>query len=502
MVTMIAWGFVITLVIAVSLVVIYRYSSWFDDWSKGAVVCLVAVVTISGATSTLVSTHVGVQISIDEQLTYKEFWNGYEKNALSKNQTCTRDGFCKHTYECDPYVVIVTRTVSSVDSKGQTTTRTESVPETRWHSCPYSKQETSYAVDTTLGKFSYGDNLMTGEPYRADHPIPGGQQSDPGLWVNAKKRIEAGNPEGVTKTADYKNYLLATENLYAKHSSEVAELKDKSLLPSLARSASKAGKVSKFYNPTRLNLSGTDRYVGDVQAVNGALGVDKMQGDLHVVMVDKDVETGPDKYANAVMAYWMDDKEFGRNALAKNTIVVVLGVDQQKRVVDWSRAFTGMPMGNEALMLDLRDQLRQVPVDEHLIGHPTYDVKSRKVTASNGKIESLLWGEHKFERVSMAGDGDESKGFGYLKSGIEPTLPVSIATVFVNGILILGFMVLAFFLIPKYREWAHPTSRSRTHRQFPSQRRSSVVVRSDQKKVGMKRSKNRLKSFTDRPNRR
>lgn len=117
--------------------------------------------------------------SYDDALTFTEYWNGYETGVNFKDVQCYRDGSCVRKYDCDPYQVPVVKVRTTTDSQGNTKTETYTELETHYHSCPYSNVETSYYLDTSLGTMAIATNVMTGTPFRAGTPIPGGQQTAP-----------------------------------------------------------------------------------------------------------------------------------------------------------------------------------------------------------------------------------------------------------------------------------------------------------------------------------
>jgi hypothetical protein len=163
--------------------------------------------------------------------------------------------------------------------------------------------------------------------------------------------------------------------------------------------------------------------------LNAAFG-SELQGDLHLVVVQNEiVSQNSDDYALALRAYWQNTKVFGANALSKNGTVVIVGTDGA--TVTWSRAFTGMPVGNEFLEVNLRESLRGLALNPYaVIG----DVVSYFQPGSGGTqvgamhgigaIESALWGlqdpKTKFHRYSMSGKSGTGAGFLYLKGEIQP----------------------------------------------------------------------------------
>lgn len=395
--------------------------------------------------------NVGKTIYQNETSKFNEYWNGYETNAYANAVACQRDGSCRNTYQCDPYLVPVTHTRTVSDGKGGSTTQTYTVMETRYHDCPYSTEETTYYVDTTIETFTIAKSVMTGEPFRAyERNIPGGKQGAPQAWIEAKTRVEAGTPGPVTTVKPYKNYILASQDeFFEKYSDQIDVLKEKGLLPTPANGTYLTYQADKAYKVGDVNMKPAMfiNLKNDLSYLNGAVG-DDLQGDLHVVFVPADVEAGKDDYLNALMAYWQSE-ELGRNALSKNAIVVVLGISEDGEKVDWAKAETGMPVGNESLFTAIASQMKDAPVDENLLGHPTYNINSGEIIHSNGKLESILWGDTGFERVSMTAneEDDNGTGFEYLLAGINPEGWALFFIGFVNFLLGGGLMALVSWLI-------------------------------------------------------
>lgn len=416
---------------------------------------------------------IGTAIAKSDQQTFHEYWNGYEVSTNANTITCTRDGACVHTYNCDPYQVHTTETYTDSDGK----TRTRPKTETRYHDCPYSRNETTYVINTTLGDYTVASHLMTGPAYRFGQYIPGGQvKVAPQLWREAKARIDAGKSGGVTKVSNYKNYILASQStVFKRYSDRIDALKAKNLLPAPSAGVTDFYQASKAYFVGNLNGINRKAMVKDVQNLNGAVGTD-LHGDLNVVFVDTaKVKMSSEDYGNALMAYWQS-KEFGRDALAKNTVVLIVGVKPYQEgagasvsasqssdkstptpadskpaqtikagtpVVDWAAAFTGMPVGNEALLNQFHTELPGTVVGKNFIGNPTYNTAKQQVIRTDGVVESILYGQNKFVRVSMTGgDKDDSgSGFSYLSAEWKPDTGTLVAIYSVSVLLFLGALI-------------------------------------------------------------
>lgn len=434
---------VVTLIAAIVVFwILIRGSHHSHSHLFGAGIASVAILAISlggGAGSSAILS----KISIESQLTFKEMWNGFELAAESKTVTCVIDGSCRHTYDCDPYTELVTKTRSVTGADGKTTTETYTELETKYRSCPYSKEETSFWVTTTLDDVSYGDRLMTGEPYRWGKRIPGGQVPVPADWVAAKDRIAAGKPQGITEVHKYKNFILASnDEMFKKNPELIADLMRDNLLPDIAVDTQR-GFANKF---RAVEVNAGDSFSIDVANLNGAMAMDKKFGDLHVVAIDSDRAGSPDDYTNALSAYWSSTDYFGKNALPKNAVVVVMGVSSDDKTVEWARSFTGMPMGNEGFMQTVSSQLKDVPFDSKLIGRPHIS-KDQSVIKSEGVLEEIIWDSaNGFQRVSMSGDGIESAGFLYLGSSITPTTGYIVTAGILWTLLLGGAITLSLVL--------------------------------------------------------
>lgn len=395
----------------------------------------VTILIINPLTYTL-----GVNIAKADATTFNEYWNGYESAANFREITCTKDGPCVHEYDCDPYMVPVTKTRTVSDGNGGTKTETYVEMETRYHDCPYSAQETTYTVSTTLDDtYTIADSVMTGPAWQAGRSIPGGQvTAPPERWLQVKQRIDAGIPGPATEVNTYTNYILASsQTLFRKYEGEIDSLRAANMLPVPASGVTDLYHAAKVYNVSEaLPADRVVPYTEDVAYLNGAMGSD-LHGDLHVVFVPEDVMLGPDNYSAALMGYWQSDL-LGKNAISKNAVIVVLGVD--KSSVEWARAYTGMPLGNEALLLQIQSDLKGALLDENLLGRPSIDLASEEIKHTEGALESLLWGANAFERVSMSGDGNESAGFGYLMDDVEISAGAYFLIGFFNLLLAAGII--------------------------------------------------------------
>lgn len=424
-------------------------------------------------------------ISKNDQQTFHEYWNGYETAATSQAVTCERDGSCRNTFQCDPYTTVEIEYYTDAEGKQQS----RMVTKTHYHSCPYSVEETTYFVDSTVESFVIASSLMTGSQYRQGHAIPGGQvSSPPQSWLDAKDRIDSAKPGPVTVVKNYKNFILSSErSLFKRYSDQIDSLVAEGKLPTPVSGVEDPYSATKAYfvgtQPKDVDVAALTK---DVAYLNGAVGND-LHGDLHVVFVDSSIADATD-YSNSLMAYWQDSKTHGKNAISKNAIIVVVGIDayaaptktvapsaeptqpvtvdglpvpvdvtpdatvapEQPQIKDgtsvvkWAKAFTGMPLGNEALLTQIESNLKGTAVDSALIGQPTYNIATGTVAHTEGKLETILFGANKFERVSMTADdeGDSGSGFSYLAEEWVPDSGTMAIIFWTSSVLIL--LVLAF----------------------------------------------------------
>lgn len=389
-------------------------------------------------------------ISKNDDQTFYEYWNGSEVSATSSTMHCERDGGCQHHYDCDPYLVTTIETYT--DSKGNSKSRP--VTKTEYHSCPYSVEETTYKINTTIGSFAAGDSLMTGSEFRAFKNIPGGRQSAPSIWLDAKNRIDSGNPSGVTSRHPYKNFILSADvTLLKSYSDKIDDFQKAGLLPTPVSDVRSLYLASKAYNvgDTKVDMADMNRQLTQLNAYVGA----ELRGDTHVVFIDSAKAGDPTDYTNALKAYWSSDK-VGKNAIAKNTLTLVVGVTQKdnKPTVGWATGFTGMPVGNEGLIQEFSN-LKGAVIDGNFIGSPKFNPSSNKYEMSGGKVETMISGEHKFARVSMSASdkGDNGSGFAYLSDSwtMKPAqLAVAIWVSSILSVIILALGTLISFNMAQY----------------------------------------------------
>ena len=422
-----------TILILIGLAVLVGSVTYFG-WPK--------LITLQEYVTTMIVLAIIVAVTIPvawmlikaDKLSFNEYWNGYETQAIWNKIPCSEDGSCTYVYNCHPYTV--SHTVYSTDSKGNTTSYTYYT--TEYHRCPYATEEWDFVVRTTLGDYAIAHNLPTNPDQFRWHDLfsfgleslPNYPNGIPAFWEAAKERLDSGKPGPVTKRMTYDNYILASDTTILKqYSDKIKAFKDAKLLPSPANA------VRDFYYADKVYSVGVDGDLSgwntDLLYLDAALGTE-LQGDLHLILVQNaQIANDPNGYITALKAYWTNPEEFGDNTISKNSIIVVLGTEDGK-TVSFVRALTGMPLGNEYMLNQIQSRLQGVAFNPDVIlGHMNGELYTKgdkiKVRAihGNGLLDHILWGlddpKSKFARVSMTSNdpGDNGTGFTYLQ--IEPS---------------------------------------------------------------------------------
>lgn len=364
----------------------------------GSAISIVVLLIVGPVTEKLI---------LDGKTTYHEYFNGYETEAVEQIIPCDRDGSCNYTYDCDVYYVPVTHTYSDGDGHSHTYVTMEA----RYHDCPYVRSEAKYIVDSTLDNYQIGGNFSKDRTaWRAGIGVPADVPAGPPLqWVQARDRIAAHRNGGVTRKHNYKNLLLASDKtLLDQYSADIDYYSKAGLLPDHTRNYKDP--IYNYYMADKFAAVGLNTDLAawneSLLRLNGFLGA-QLQGDVHMVAINASKAKDKDRYAQALFAYWKGH-HFKKDAFPKNAIGVVVGVTDNKVV--WARATGGLPVGNEALLLDIQNNLVGVPFEpDALIGLPLQ---------KTGALYSQLWGVHKFDRPCMECIQEHRDGYVYLKSDV------------------------------------------------------------------------------------
>lgn len=387
--------------------------------------------------------YVGWEVARSNQIVYNEYWNGWEAAAEREDVTCTRDGSCHWDYDCDPYPYYVHAQCANSGKNGGT--HECGHWETRYHSCPYVTVENTYRVRTTLGLYTIDAHRFPDDPqshrWRSSKNIPDRVITNAGVgipksWNEVWLRVASGNPNPATIRRDYKNYILANEGTILKqHSANIERYLKQGLLPPVTSS------IVGMYGSNKVYFVGYHPENGALwqnalEHLDAAFGTE-LQGDMHVVVVQSDVVNAEyDTYVLALKAYWQDNKVFDRNAFGKNGVAIVLGTTDGKTIA-WARAFTGMPRGNEQMIVALESGLKEQALDPTIVLGtitPTSVVSKSPSSASlhitktdhTGIVPRIVWGDDdksfRFERIGMTGKGSgKGSGYLYLYGDIQPT---------------------------------------------------------------------------------
>lgn len=370
----------------------------------------------------------GWHLSKESQMTYKEYLNGWEESAVAEKVVCHRDGACMYSYQCDPYIVMVTYSCNCTKNGCSTCVRAE----TRYHNCPYVKYETNYYVNTSLGQYTIDKHRFPinyqAERWRASESVPTriaerAGIGEPTFWKQVKARIDSGQPGPVTKKVDYKNYFYASDAsiLRRQYSNVQSYLKHLPLPDTVIQNFYD---LDKIYFVNVVPTGNINRWIR--QTNNVAAGMGKLQGDLRVVLVNASLVSDPDAYTLALKAYWQHSDTLKKNAIAKNAVVFVFGIQNSR--VSWARSFTTMPKGNETIDTETRTAFTGLPLDvDSLIGN-VRRASGRLVYSGGIASMILLPGPTQFRRESM-------ENYQYLSREIAPTMSVKI-TLFVIAIIL------------------------------------------------------------------
>jgi hypothetical protein len=418
--------------LAVKYILEYRNSELSITWREYAI-----GMAISPVVATLVAL-AGWSLSKSGQLNFTEYLNGWEIEAIKIQVTCSKDGPCRWEYDCEPYQVPYECNCTEDDDGNESC---DTCYRTEYHDCPYVKQEFNYVVKTTLGDHTIASNVFPENPQRNrwtdtddyENSIPNRIVSsagtgDPAFWVDVRNRCQANQPGPVTARNNYLNYILASDRtLMREHSSDIAEYQKRNLLPELVNN------VESFYHANKVSFVGMKPgnnivWQNALEYLNASLGRE-LQGDMYLVVIkDDSVSVNPDRYSMALKAYWQDKERFGDDVLSKNGLVVILGTADGSTVA-WSRAFTGMPLGNEKLIVVMRDGLKGQSLNPASLLGPLVSQRRGSAVAyppngQYGPIQKIIFGiddpATKFKRISMSGD-DGQGGYLYLKNEIQPT---------------------------------------------------------------------------------
>ena len=372
---------------------------------------------------------IGWSTALRNVLSFEEYWNGWELEAVEEIVPCEINGRCRRTYECHCRLVCVS------SREGGDCLRWEE----ECDECPYFNYERNLYVRSTAGDCPIAwlaPEDYWGEKTTLELPFGFGSSDyvTPQVWLDCRDRVRRGRPGPVTIRATYDNYILASgDTILKQYSSMVDQYQEAGLLPPIQHT------VYNHYYADKVSFVGHEpederAWQESLMHLNAAFG-SELQGDLHLVIVrDPGASINPDAYVLALKAYWQNPDVWGDDCLSKNGLAVVLGTTEGETVA-WARAQSGMPMGNEHLLVAIRDQLKGISLTpDRVIGRVQGEFYVRegdqeltvRATGESGALRRLLWGlddpQTRFARISMSGDepDDLGGGFLYLDSDIQP----------------------------------------------------------------------------------
>ena len=389
---------------------------------------------------------------------YHEYINGYEKSAKDEVITCRggREGGpdhsnCDHEYDCGGYEELVSSAYT--DSEGN-----YHPAQYEHHDiyCPYATREHTYRVGVTYGfkdaTYEIEDGVFDKNPRPwGDRNLPSDvRRGPPGQWLAAKARIDSGNPGPATGRNQYDNYILpAQTTILKRYSKEIEFYKKANLLPKPP--IAESDPIHDHYRAYKfitIDANGPQTKEDDWQQTlmwfNAALGT-QLQGDLNIVAMRSNAAQNPDVYINALAAYWQN---LGKRSMSKNGIVIALGIGNNE--VKWARAETGMPKGNESMLVEIREKLIGAAYKpEVILGSPRGHIDGDEIgySGSDGLLDRImLQSETSFSRIQMTGKDKGGAGYEYLLSQIEPSFWWKVLMVFIVAMITAGLLVAAVFI--------------------------------------------------------
>lgn len=437
------------IVTVIGVIIAALLGSLAKPLSTRSVVILVALVAASfgvAAGSYPIAHHVAQRGAIGG---YHQFINANVTAAHVEVINCTEDGSCEHHYDCDSYQVY-----DGTDKNGNAEYHTE------WRKCPYATQEFTYTIHDTYDKDEriVADHIFSAHPQKwrswGFHSLPSNvQRGEPAGWTQIVNDLQAGLADPITLPDVYDNYILASEDAILKASSDnIARLTRAHLLPD--HTANLQDPIYGVFQADKMSFIGfrpsdTKAWQQSLMQFNAALGMQR-QGDMHVVAIKASAlphGVSSEDYLNALKAYWLND--LGKNAIAKNGIILVLGVDNSGSKVVWSKAATGMPVGNGAMLASLSSDLEGTAFSPSAVFGTTEALATgSKVTYAigHGAVSQIVMVDFPFVRSCMACQSKndaahKGQGFIYLSTDIPLGGWGIVLTILVDFVILL---LLAF----------------------------------------------------------
>ncbi len=448
------------------------------SWVEYGAVSLVMVLAIIPAVGAI-----GSALSIADQLTRYQWVNGTDEEVRDSPTVCrvpqpsrfagmnnpsSGSTNCTHYYDSGKRFAYEEE-VCKTDSKGNRDCDIIRHRRPIYH--PYGTVEHRYSIMSSMGKAPDGRMEFTFPAVYLDanpmapagtiaRPIPQDiPRGAPADWLAAKARKEAGDPRAATKLVAYEDPILAVNDTLKAYSSDREKYQKAGLLPDhtvdINSDPRKGASKSEAWKVGFANVQVADEPVWQeaVMRFNAALGM-QLQGDLHVVLVDASQVPSVDSstYVRALKMHWQDDAVYGKRTIAKNAIILALGVTPGTSTVAWADATTGMPGGNNVMIEYLKMELAGKPLDPGaLFGKPITVVHGNEYTVAlstpRGVVESIVFERAPFKRASMTckSSDDTCIGYDHLVQRIEPSAGAKITIVIITFVIAIGFWAWVSF---------------------------------------------------------
>ncbi len=439
--------------------------TWFEYGVAMAVLTLIVVPSV------LV---IGKSLSQDQKLVYYEMYNGVETKPTYSATECQAghagesysagQSNCQYSYVSGSYSweEEYPVTTCTTDSKGGSSCTT-TMACCNYYSAniytPYSKWEYRFSLHDSLGgSYTFPVTYLAHQPeqFNGNVAIPANlPRGNPADWEESKRRYDARNPRPVTNVFPYDNYILASgDEMLAPYSQDVDKYKKAGLLPDHTAGIldnpiyGDSRKQAKKLSFVGVKVPNEQVWQESLMQFNAALG-SKLQGDLHVVIIDSNRISNPQGYLKALRAYWLGE-HFGKHALSKNGIILVIGTSGGK--IDWAQADTGMPYGNNVMLRTMEGNLEETATlsPDAIFGQPhtivtpsTKEGEKDKVEVAlstpRGALEDAMFSKAtKFQRPCMVCEDKEDAGqVGYsdLIAQIEPSTGQKVWMVVIVGLI-------------------------------------------------------------------
>jgi hypothetical protein len=355
---------------------------------------------------------------------FEQTINGNLESATVTENACTENGPCIHEdHYCDPKEHME----YTKDSKGNITgVRTW----TTYSDCPFMTKEYTFIVTDTFGnEYIIASHWFAAKPelWRGGVGVDrsGADSVSRGIppeWQKLKDQIDAGDAPPVTVPNTYDNIVLGSK--YTEHSDDIPVLQQNNLLPAYTRDL----EGNPFYDRYKadkavfvgMNPPNNAVWQDQLMRFNADLGMTK-QGDLHIVAVRAAALTAlglaPEDYIRALKAHWSND--FGKKSLPKNAIIVALGVDNSGTTVQWARAQTGMPVGNNEMLDAIAYRANGIPFQPdallgqtkaRIVAQPPNGKLMPTYTAGGGLLSRIIMTDQPFKRSCMRCTDESEKG--------------------------------------------------------------------------------------------